>query len=346
MIHVGIIGCGAISKMHIDSYLQIPDTKIVAVNDVKEASARRVADQLGVDWYTDLDAMLAREDLDLVSICTPSGLHAEAAIAAAKAGKHVVVEKPLDVTLEKIDAVIEACRANKVQLHCIFNNRYRGCYAFLKRAIESGRFGKLINANASVRWYREPDYYLKSPWHGTVALDGGGALMNQSIHFIDLLLWMAGDVESVSAYTGTLLHKTIETEDTAVAALRFKNGALGTVLATTSTYPGYPAELQIVGERGSASICDGIIRNWSFTDADPLDAEAAQYKSDAPTDNNRAADPMAFACVEHKKQIERSVAAIQSGGTPDISGSEARKSVALILAIYESAAAGKPVCLA
>lgn len=341
MLGVGIIGCGAISRMHIDSFLQIPETKIVAVASLHASSARQTGERLHVDWYTDVEEMLKRPDIQLVSICTPSGLHSAAAIAAAKAGKHVIVEKPLDVTLPKIDAMIEACKQYHVQLHCIFNNRYRPGNEFLKKAIDAGRFGRLINANATIRWYREPDYYLKSPWHGTQLLDGGGALMNQSIHYIDLLLWMAGNVESVCAYTGTLLHNSIETEDTAVAALRFENGALGTILATTSTYPGYPASLQIVGTRGSAEIQDGVIRSWSFIDSDPLDQEAAQYRSEAPVDNLRASDPMAFACAEHKMQIERSVEAILHDGEPDIGGAEARKSVALILAIYASAATGK-----
>ncbi len=346
MLNVGIIGCGAIAKMHIDSYLQIPETRIVAVSDVNETAAKRTAEALHVYWYTDVQEMLDREDLDLVSICTPSGLHSAAAIAAAQAGKHVIVEKPLDVKLDKIDAMIEACEKNGVQLHCIFNNRYREGNIFLKKAIEAGRFGRLINANASIRWYREPDYYVKSPWHGTKKLDGGGALMNQSIHYIDLLLWMAGDVDCLSAYTGTLLHKTIETEDTAVAALKFRNGALGTVLATTSTYPGYPAELEIVGERGSASIEDGILKQWAFIDSDPLDDEAIKYQGEMVIDNGRASVPMAFSCAEHKKQIEHTVMTILKNGKPEIDGRSARKSVALILAIYESAATGNFVHLA
>lgn len=345
MVNVGIIGCGAISKMHIDSYLQIPDTKIVAVSDVNEINAKCVANALSVDWYNDFHQILARNDIDLVSICTPSGVHNEAAIAAAEAGKHMIVEKPLDVTLPKIDAIIEACRKNGVQLHCIFNNRYHDGNRFLKKAIMSGRFGRLINVNASIRWYREPNYYLKSSWHGSVSIDGGGALMNQSIHYIDLLIWMAGDVECLSAYTGRLLHKTIETEDTAVAALRFKNGALGTVLATTSTYPGYPAELQIVGERGSALITDGIIKQWAFIDSDPLDDEAAAYRSNSSVDNVRSSNPMAFAVTEHKRQISCSVESILSNGEPEIGGSDARKAVAFILAVYESAATGKQVFL-
>lgn len=345
VLGVGIIGCGAISRMHIDAYLQIPGTKIVAVHSAHEDSARRVAEELGVSWYTDLEALLKRKDLDLVSICTPSGVHAEAAIAAARAGKHVVVEKPLDVTLEKIDAIIAACEENGVQLHCIFNNRFRGGNAFVKRAVDAGRFGKLFNVNAIVRWYRTPAYYQNSSWHGTRALDGGGALMNQSIHYVDLLLWMGGQVQSVSAVADTLLHRSIETEDTAAAVLRFQSGAIGTILATTSTYPGYPAELQVAGERGSASIRDGVIQNWSFIDTDPLDREAETYMEAHKDGDNRAADPMAMTCADHKRQMERAVASILTGGKPDVSGADARRSVELILAIYEASASGRPVVL-
>lgn len=237
MLGVGIVGCGAIAKMHIASYAQLPDTRIEAVCDTVASAAKRTGEVLQVPYYTDVQNMLAREDIQLVSVCTPSGLHGETVIAAAKAGKHVIVEKPLEVTLEKIDAMIAACESNRVKLNCIFNNRYRESNVFLKRAIEAGRFGRLLNANAIVRWYREPAYYAQSSWHGTKAIDGGGALMNQSIHYIDLLLWLAGDVTGVAAFKDKLLHTGIETEDTAVAAVRFANGALGSILAATSIYP-------------------------------------------------------------------------------------------------------------
>lgn len=343
MLGVGIIGCGAISKMHIDSFLRLPQTKIRAVADVNEAAARRTAGELGAESYTDYRELLKRADIDIVSICTPSGLHSEAAVAAAKAGKHVIVEKPLDVTLPKIDAMIEACERNRVKLNCIFNNRYREGNLFLKHAIDAGRFGRLINANAMIRWYREPDYYAKSPWHGSWALDGGGALMNQSIHYVDLLLWLAGRVESLSAYTGTLLHKCMETEDTAVASLRFQSGALGAIIATTSTYPGYPAEIQITGERGSASVLDGVIEHWKFTDSDSLDQQAEAFFGAGEVDNERASTPMAFACEYHARQIRRAVASIENDTEPDIGGAEARRSVELILGIYESAKTGARV---
>ena len=336
MLGVGIIGCGAISKMHIASFQDIPDTEIRAVSSKSEKSAKATGEELNVPWYTDYNELLKRDDIQVVSICTPSGLHGEAAIAAANAGKHVIVEKPLEVTLDKIDAIIDACKRNNVKLNCIFNNRYREGNQFLKKTIDSGRFGKLINANMSVRWYRAPEYYKGSSWHGNLALDGGGALMNQSIHYIDLLLYFAGGVDSVSAYANTLLHTYIEAEDTVVAACRFNNGALGTILATTSVYPGYPAVIQITGERGSASISDGTILDWKFLDFDPLDEEAKQYLS-GTVDNSRASDPMAFSHHYHYLQIKNAVNSILNGTNPDIDGEEARKSVELILRIYESA---------
>lgn len=336
MIGVGIIGCGAISKMHIASYRDIPETEIRAVASKSEASARKKGEELGVPWYTGYNELLARDDIQLVSVCTPSGAHAEPCIAAAKAGKHVVVEKPLDVTLERIDAIIEECGRNGVKLNCIFNNRYRPGNIFFKKAIDQGRFGRLINANMSVRWYRTPEYYKLSSWHGKAALDGGGALMNQSIHYVDLLLWFAGEVESLHAYKDALLHSYIDVEDTAAAVVRFKNGAIGTVLATTSVYPGYPAVIQIAGERGSAAIADGLITEWNFADEDPLDAEAQLFRTGA-VDNDRASDPMAFDYHDHKTQIESAVASVLNNTKPDIDGEEARKSVKFILDIYKSA---------
>ncbi len=179
MIGVGIIGCGGIAGFHIASYQDIPGCRIAAVSSASEQSARRAGESLHVDWYTDYREMLKRDDIDVVSICTPSGLHAEEAIDCANAKKHVIVEKPLDVTLEKIDAMIRSCRENHVLLSCIFNFRYCESYRFVKRTVDEGRFGHLINCNAYVRWYRKPEYYAGSKWRGTLKLDGGGALMNQ-----------------------------------------------------------------------------------------------------------------------------------------------------------------------
>lgn len=335
MLGVGIIGCGAISKLHINSFKEISDVKIKAVSDVVKDMAKRTAEELEVDGYDSYERLLLREDIDLVSICTPSGLHEEIAIKAAKAKKHIIVEKPIEVSLEKIDNMIAACRENGVWLAGIFNNRYREGNIFLKKAIEAGRLGKIINANAIIRWYREPDYYLKSNWKGTWALDGGGALMNQSIHYVDLLQWFAGEIESVCGYTATLLHKSIQTEDTAVSILKFKSGALGTIVAGTSIYPGFAAEIQITGERGSVSVSDGAISTWLFRDKDEMDIEAGIYMKNS-IDNKRASDPMAFDHTYHKKQIQQIVDSVKNNTEPDVNGEEARKSVKLILAIYKS----------
>lgn len=345
MLKVGIIGCGAISAMHIEAYRRDARTQICAVASKSEQSAKAVGERLSVPFFTDYGALLERDDIDLVSICTPSGLHMEPALYAAERGIHVLVEKPIEITTDRIDRMIEACRRNNVLLSCIFNNRFSDAYLLVKRAVEAGRFGRLLNANASVRWYRKPSYYTESPWHGTLALDGGGALMNQSIHYIDLLLWLVGEAESVSAYTGTLLHKSIEAEDTAVACVRFQNGALGTILGTTSSYPGYPAELQLTGERGSVVVTDGVLTAWNFFDTDPLDDEAKALKERRHGPDARASDPMSFAAENHCRQISRVIDAIRNGERPDVDGAEARRSVALIEAIYRSAKTGERVLL-
>ena len=343
MLGVGIIGCGGISPKHIAAFRQCENAVVRAVASKTESSARHTGEALGVPYCTDYRELICRDDIDLVSICTPSGMHLEPALYAAEHGKHIIVEKPIEITTERIDRMIEACDRAHVVLSCIFNNRFSDAHAFVKQTADSGRFGKLINANVSIRWYRKPEYYLDSPWHGTLALDGGGALMNQGIHYVDLLQWLMGPVESVFAYTGTLLHRSIEAEDTAAACLRFQNGAIGTLLATTSTYPGYPAEIQLTGERGSAVITDGAITSWSFLDEDPLDENAALLMSKGSAKNNRAADPAAFSAENHYRQISRILNAIETGKPVDVDGREARKSVAVIEAVYRSAATHKQV---
>lgn len=333
LLKVGIVGCGSIAQKHFAAFLEIPQVKVTALVSRNSQRALALADGRDIAIYPDYETLFREGDVDAVSICTPSGLHGEAAVAAAGAGKHVIVEKPPEVTLEKVDAMIGACEKAGVQLHCIFNNRYRPGNRFLKQAVEAGRFGRLLSANAHVRWYRTPEYFKSADWRGTWALDGGGALMNQSIHFIDLLLWFAGDVRQVCGFTGTLLHQ-IETEDTAVAALEFANGALGTIIATTSTYPGYPSEIQLTGERGSAVIQNGMLSAWNFRDEDPLDLQAKDYMGEM--EGGTASDPTALSHKNHKTQLEESVTAILSGGKPAIDGHEARKAVELIHRIYQS----------
>ncbi len=341
---IGIIGCGAISRMHIDGFGKIDGVEIRGVSDAVAEVAEKVGKTLGVPGYGDYREMLLRDDIDIVSICTPSGLHHDIAIDAAKAGKHVIVEKPLEVTTERIDEIIAACEENGVKLACVFNNRYREGSMFLKRAIDAGRFGKMISANAFVQWYRKPEYYAQSNWRGTWAFDGGGTLMNQSIHYIDMLLWFAGPVASLRGYTATLLHEGIETEDTATAIFKFKSGALGTIICGTSCYPGFPARIELTGERGTAVICDGTITTWSFADEDPLDEEAKAYMA-ADVDNDRASDPMAFDSTYHRLQFENILVSFRQGKNAEVDGYEARKSVELIRAIYRSSEQGTDVTL-
>ncbi len=334
MLGIGIIGGGLISEKHIDAIKGISESKVVAISSYSVESAMRAAGRCSADVCATNEELLARDDVDAVIICTPSGTHGDIAILAAKAGKHVIIEKPIEITCERIDAVIQACERSKVQLHGIYNNRYKPVYQFLKKAVDSGRFGKLINANANVRWYRTPEYYHESLWHGTWSLDGGGALMNQSIHYVDLLLWLAGDVNRVFGYTRTLLHKGIETEDTAVASLEFANGAIGSFIATTSTYGGFPAELQLTGERGTAVVRDNMIAHWSFRDHDPIDDEIEEFKE---AKNAKAfADPAAFDCVDHRAQLKQIIYEISNKKPPSVSGEEAKKAVELILRIYQS----------
>ncbi len=232
----GIIGCGMIAEFHTRAINEIPGSQVVAAYDQVKASAEKIASMASgqCQLCDNLESLLARPDVDVVCICTPSGAHAELVVQAARAGKHVVVEKPLEITLARCDAIIEACDAAGVRLCAIFPSRFTAANIRLKEAISGGRFGRLTLGDTYVKWWRTQQYYDSGGWRGTWALDGGGALMNQAIHNVDLLYWLMGDVESIVALTATLAHSRIEVEDTAVASLRFKNGALGTIEAATS----------------------------------------------------------------------------------------------------------------
>src|SRR6266478_6819812 len=223
-----IIGCGMIARFHAKALADIPGAKIVALADNELPRAKKLADELGLgdNIYPDLPPLLARRDVDVVIVATPSGNHMEPAVAAANAGKHVVVEKPLEITLDRCDRVIDACDKNRVQLCTIFPSRFGDANRELKRAVVEGRFGRLTLGETTCKWWRAQSYYDEGGWKGTRALDGGGALMNQAIHNVDLLLWMMGPATHVTGFTATLAHERIEVEDTAVACLRFANGAL------------------------------------------------------------------------------------------------------------------------
>ena len=251
-IGFGIIGCGMISQFHAKAILDIRGTKIVGCFDQYAPSAERFAKEYKCEAYDDLKKMLANDDIDVVTICTPSGAHMEPAVAAANAGKHVIVEKPLEITLKRCDKIIDACEKNGVVVSAIFPSRFHESSRLMKQAIDKGRFGRLTLGGSYVKWFRTQEYYDSGAWRGTWELDGGGALMNQAIHSVDLLTWLMGPAKSITARTSTLAHERIDVEDVAVASIEFENGALGVIEASTAVYPGYLKRIEIHGTHGTA----------------------------------------------------------------------------------------------
>lgn len=341
----GIVGCGMISNFHAKAIGEMSQAKLVACLGRRLESAEQFAQENGCRAYDDLKAFLADDELDVVIICTPSGAHQEPAVAAAESGKHVVVEKPLEITLERCDAIINACDRAGVYLATIMPSRFAGANAALKQAIEAGRFGKLTLGDTFVKWWRTQEYYDGGGWRGTWALDGGGAYMNQAIHNVDLLYWLMGDVAEVAAITATLAHERIEVEDTGVAALRFASGAIGTMTATTAAFPGLLKKTEIHGDHGSAIIEQETIRLWQFAGEDPGDSALLEEFGQDSATSGGAGDPKAISHRGHRLQLEDFQNAIETGRKPLVDGREGRKSVEIILAIYQSAWTGKRVAL-
>jgi predicted dehydrogenase len=287
--------------------------------------------------------MLTRTDVHAVIICTASGAHLESAILAAAAGKHVIVEKPLEITPERCDRIIDTCSKNRVLLCTIFPSRFHDANMALKNAVTAGRFGRLTLGETTCKWWRSQAYYDEGGWKGTQTLDGGGALMNQAIHNVDLLLWMMGDATHVSGFTATLAHERIEVEDTAVACLRFRNGALGVIQAATSVYPGLPKTIAIHGNRGSAAIEQEDILRWDFNPPTPEDDFIKAKFAVKLGASGGSADPKAISHQGHARQLADFVRAIETNGRPQVDGAEGRKAVALICSIYESMRTGRVV---
>ncbi len=340
----GIVGCGMIAEFHARAIAEIPGARLVAAFSRSAANGAKVAALASSECpvYDDLDAMLAHPGLDVVCVCTPSGAHLDPAVRAARAGKHVVVEKPLEVTVPRCDAIIRACDEACVRLCAIFPSRFSTANRTLKAAIDEGRFGRLTLGDTHVKWWRTQEYYDSGKWRGTWDLDGGGALMNQAIHNVDLLQWLMGEVESVQAMTALLAHDRIEVEDTAVAALRFKNGALGVIEAATSAFPGLLKRTEIHGEGGSARVEQDDITFWSFREERPEDR--GMVAAAGPSIGG-AADPKAIGHAGHRDQLADFLRAID-GGTPAlVDGREGRKAVEIIRAIYRSARTGAAVRL-
>ena len=341
----GIVGCGMIARFHAAAIADLRGSRVVAAADMIEASARRFGTDIGCDPCTDYRDMLKRNDIDIVTVCTPSGAHCEAAVAAAKAGKHVLVEKPLEVTLARCDRIINACEKAGVKLGTIFPSRFSDAAGLVKKTIGQGRLGRMTLAGAYVKWWRSQEYYDSGGWRGTWKLDGGGALMNQSIHAIDLLQWFAGPVESVQAVAGTVAHERIEVEDTAVAALRFVNGALGTIEGTTAAFPGMLKKLEVSGERGTIGLEEDNIAIWRFDRKRASDRKVMAKHGSQAEAGGGASDPAAISHEGHRRQFADFIRAIERDTRPLVDGPEGRKAVEIILAIYRSAKTGRAVKL-
>ena len=313
-IRFGIIGAGMIGPFHAEAISQLDEAELIGVATTREKTAKPFAEKFGAKvWYTDYHKLLRREDIDVVNICTPPFLNEEIAVAAARAGKHVIVEKPMAINLTEADRMITACRKSKVKLSVIFQTRFNESAQRIKKIIDEGKFGKLIMGDAYVKWFRTQEYYDSAAWRGTWDKEGGGALINQAIHTIDLLQWFMGEVDSLYALIDTAIHK-IEVEDVAVAVLKFKSGAMGVIEGSTAIYPGLPRRLGIHGERGEEKV-------RGFKDKKLGDTSS---------------DPTHHSIENHKLQIRDFVEAVKEDREPFVSGLEGRKSLEIIRGIYKS----------
>jgi UDP-N-acetyl-2-amino-2-deoxyglucuronate dehydrogenase len=339
----GIIGCGVIAPTHAAAVRALPNADVIAVTDVVPDKAKTFADEHGVAWEAGLDALLARPDIDVVSVCVPSGLHAEVGIQAARAGKHLVMEKPIDISVAAADRLLDAADSAGVLLTVISQHRFDPGPRRLRELVDQGRLGRLTLGDAVIKWYRSQGYYDSGDWRGTWATDGGGALMNQGIHYVDLLCWIMGEVGEVTALCATQAH-AIEVEDVALALLRFRSGAVGVLQASTAVYPGLPERLEISGTGGTVIVEAGEIRVLELVGEK---GEAGAYgRGPGPVSGpaaTAAADPAAVAAAAHQAQLADFLAALGSERQPCVTGEEARTSLALISAVYESARTGRPV---
>ncbi|TCC51386.1 Gfo/Idh/MocA family oxidoreductase [Kribbella capetownensis] len=324
------MGAGVIGETHARLITSLPEgSELVAVVDVEAERAGALSSKYGGEPMTDLKQACTRPDIDAVSICLPSGYHADAAITALEAGKHVIVEKPIDVTLAAADRLIDAEEQTGLTVAVISQRRFQHAPAFMHQAVADGRLGRITTGIAESAFWRSQEYYDSGGWRGTVALDGGGALMNQGIHVVDLLLWMLGEPVEVQAYSDRLAHERIEVEDTVAATVRFRSGAIGSIVATTSAYPGRPVRLSVYGDRGSAVIENDDLIAFETADEEPA-GEASGTRSVADA---------------HRDQYLDFIDAVRDGRPPSIGTRDARRALEVVLGIYESARTGGPVQL-
>jgi UDP-N-acetyl-2-amino-2-deoxyglucuronate dehydrogenase len=340
----GIVGAGVIATMHADAIATLPGARLVAVTDVASPAASAFAATRRCAAEPGLDALLARPDVDVVCVCVPSGLHADVGVRVASAGKHLVVEKPIDVTLASADRLIEAARVAGVALTVISQHRFDTGLIELRRLLGAGALGRLVLGEASTKWYRNQAYYDTAAWRGTWAMDGG-SLMNQGIHYVDLMRWCLGPVAEVTAVCSTQAHQ-IEVEDTALAIVRFESGAVGTILSSTAAYPGFPQRLEVTGTDGTVVIEDGRIARRAFRLPAGSGLSDSSIGTEAhPSAAGAGADPAAIDVAGHAAQIADLLAAIEQGRQPAVDGQAGRDALEIVCAVYQSARTGRTVRL-
>lgn len=336
-VRVALVGCGRIAKNHFEAIARVGGLELTAVCDSDAERARAAGEAAGVPSFTSYDAMLGEASCDAVAICTPSGLHPAQGIAAARAGKHVISEKPMAISLSEADELVAACDAAEVHLFVVKQNRLNPPVQLLRRAVDKGRFGRIYLANATVRWSRPQEYYDSADWRGTWEFDGG-AIMNQASHYVDLIQWLVGPVESVMAKTATLARR-IEVEDTGIAILKFRNGALGVIEVTMLTFPrNLEGSITILGEKGTVKIggtAVNRVETWQFAD----------YDDDDKVIEAAATNPPTVYGFGHEAYYRNVLAVLRGQARPDTDGRSGRKSLELILGIYESAKTGTEVPL-
>tara|TARA_B100001027_G_scaffold201128_1_gene160951 strand:- start:791 stop:1852 length:1062 start_codon:yes stop_codon:yes gene_type:complete len=336
---VGIIGAGVIADFHAQALQAMEGAELVAIYARKEDKAQSFAQKYACSGYSELDDFLRNDPMEVVTVASVSGLHLEHVQAAALAGKHVICEKPLEITPQRIDEMISICEKNKVSLSGIFPRRFNESTRIFKQAIREERLGKIILCDTAIKWWRTQEYYDSGAWRGTWNLDGGGALMNQSIHTIDLMLHLMGDVKSVAASGGLEAHDGIEVEDIAVAMVEFESGARGVIQASTACFSnsGLPASIHICGDQGSIMMVDDKFSVWDLKHSQPEDdtilTKHGIYESSSGAG---AADPKAIDFQWHQRNFEDALNALSKGEKPVVDGREGRRAVELICSIYES----------
>ena len=333
----GIIGAGAIAEVHARAVKTIMDVELVGIFDLNPLKTLIFSQQYNCKPFASADELCDDSKIDIVCICTPSGLHLEPALQVINAGKNCIIEKPLEITLERCDRIIDAGIKHRVMVAGIFPMRFSKVNIELKKAVEEGRFGKLIMGDAYIKWHRTPEYYKDVKWRSSMRLSGGGAVMSQGIHSVDLLQWFMGKVEAVSAFSGCLGHTNLEVEDSAVASLRFASGALGVIEASTAINPGFYRKIEILGTNGSVIVEEENIAIWKFDEERDTDQKVREKYSGGHKSGGGVSDPRAISDIGHLRQLLDFIKAIDNGHAPAIDAMEARKAVELVLAIYASA---------